>query len=128
MKHARQQPQLVGHAPDAERRKRLGQYFTGVGLGRILAALAEAEKADSIIDPMAGSGDLLASCLEIGADPASIAGIEIDSAARDACSNRLPHVDCILGSAFDSDTISRLPQPEPQQRMLSEWQSARSAT
>lgn len=112
MKRARQPPMLAGHAPDAERRKRLGQYFTGVGLGRILAALAQAEKADSIIDPMAGSGDLLASCLEIGADPASIAGIEIDSAVRDACSNRLPQADCILGNAFESDTISRLPQPE----------------
>jgi hypothetical protein len=95
-----------------ERRKRLGQYFTGVGLGRLLAALAQAEKAESIIDPMAGSGDLLASCLEIGAAPASIAGIEIDRAARDACSNRLPQAVCILGSAFDPDTISRLPKTE----------------
>jgi tRNA G10 N-methylase Trm11 len=101
-----------GRTPDADRRKRLGQYFTGGGLGRILAALAQAEKADGIIDPMAGSGDLLASCLEIGAAPASIAGIEIDRAARDACSNRLPHADCILGSAFDPDTISRLPKTE----------------
>jgi hypothetical protein len=111
MKQARQPPP-AGRAPDAERRKRLGQYFTGVGLGRILAALAQAEKAESIIDPMAGSGDLLASCLEIGATPASIAGIEIDRAARDACSNRLPQADCILGSAFDPDSISRLPKTE----------------
>jgi len=111
MKQARQPPP-GGHAPDAERRKRLGQYFTGVGLGRILAALAQAEKAVSIIDPMAGSGDLLASCLEIGAAPASIAGIEIDTVARDACANRLPQANCILGSAFDPDTISRLPKTE----------------
>lgn len=112
MKHARQPPKLVGHTPDENRRKRLGQYFTGVGLGRILAALAQAEKADSIIDPMAGSGDLLASCLEVGADPTLIAGIEIDRAARDACANRLPQADCILGSAFDPDAISRLPNME----------------
>ena len=111
MKRARQPPH-AGHAPDAERRKRLGQYFTGVGLGRILAALAQAEKAASILDPMAGSGDLLASCLEIGAVPVSIAGIEIDRTARDACSNRLPRADCILGSAFDPDTISCLPKTE----------------
>ncbi len=102
------QPPLAGSAPGAERRKRLGQYFTGIGLGRILAALAQAEKAESIIDPMAGTGDLLASCLDIGAVPASIAGIEIDRVARDACANRLPQADCILGSAFDPDTISRL--------------------
>lgn len=112
MKQARHPSQLIGLAPDAERRKRLGQYFTGVGLGRILAALAQAEKAKSIIDPMAGSGDLLASCLEIGAAPTSLAGIEIDRSARDTCSNRLPQADCILGSAFDPDTISHLPQSE----------------
>lgn len=106
------QPQSAAHASDADRRKRLGQYFTGVGLGRILAALAQAEKAESIIDPMAGSGDLLASCLEIGAAPASIAGIEIDCAALDACSNRLPQATCILGNAFTPDTISRLPKAE----------------
>lgn len=102
------QPQLTECASETERRKRLGQYFTGVGLGRILAALAQAEKAESIVDPMAGTGDLLAACLEIGAAPASIAGIEIDRVARDACANRLPQADCILGSAFDPDTISCL--------------------
>ena len=107
MKKGSQLP-LAGSASGAERRKRLGQYFTGVGLGRILAALAQAEQAGSIIDPMAGTGDLLASCLEIGAAPASIAGIEIDRVARDACADRLPLTDCVLGSAFDPDTISRL--------------------
>jgi len=107
MKQARHPP-LAGREPDAGRRKRLGQYYTGVGLGRVLAALAQAEKAESIIDPMAGSGDLLASCLEIGAAPASIAGIEIDCDARNVCANRLPQADCIHGSAFDPDTISRL--------------------
>lgn len=112
MKEARQPPQLVGHASDPARRKRLGQYFTGGGLGRILAALAQAEKAKSIIDPMAGSGDLLASCLEVGATPTLLAGIEIDRWARDACADRLPRATCILGSTFDPDTISQLPQPE----------------
>ena len=104
--------QTSTHTTDVDRRKRLGQYFTGVGLGRILAALAQAEKANSIIDPMAGVGDLLASCLEIGANPALIAGIEIDRDFRDACSNRLPQADCILGSAFAPDTILRLPRME----------------
>jgi tRNA G10 N-methylase Trm11 len=111
MKQVRQ-PQPSTHTADADRRKRLGQYFTGLSLGRILAALARAEKAKSIIDPMAGVGDLLASCLEIGAAPALIAGIEIDGDLRNACSNRLPQADCILGSAFDPNSISRLPKTE----------------
>lgn len=99
----------LGRIANAERRKRLGQYFTGVGLGRLLAALAQAETAKSILDPMAGSGDLLVSCLEIGSKPELLAGIEIDAAAREACATRLPWAHCVLGSAFDPDTIARLP-------------------
>lgn len=96
-------------ATDAERRKRLGQYFTGVGLGRLLAALAEAEKAESIVDPMAGSGDLLASCLDLKAKPRLLAGIEIDPAAREACAARLPEAHCLMGSAFEPNIIAQLP-------------------
>lgn len=94
---------------DAARRKRLGQYFTGVGLGRLLAALAQAEQAKSILDPMAGSGDLLASCLEIGAKPALLAGIEIDATACNALSTRLPEAYCFLGNAFAPNTVKQLP-------------------
>ena len=79
MKQARRPAADLGRV--AERRKRLGQYFTGLGLGRLLAALAQAEKARTIIDPLVGSGDLLASCLEIGAKPELMAGVEIDPAA-----------------------------------------------
>lgn len=94
---------------DTQRRKRLGQYFTGTGLGRLLAALAKADKARTIIDPMVGTGDLLASCLEIGAKPELMAGVEIDPLARDAFQSRLPLASCLLGSAFDLEVISRLP-------------------
>lgn len=109
MKQARRSSQEPSRTADAERRKRLGQYFTGTGLGRLLAALAQADKAKSIIDPMVGSGDLLASCLEIGAKPELMAGVEIDALALDACQSRLPVANCLLGSAFDSDVISSLP-------------------
>lgn len=109
MKQARNAPPELGRATDAERRKRLGQYFTGMGLGRLLAALALADEAKSIADPMAGSGDLLASCLEIDAKPELLAGIEIDAAAHEACTTRLPETHCVLGNAFDPDTIARLP-------------------
>jgi len=109
MKPARRAILDLGWAANVERRKRLGQYFTGVGLGRVLASLAQAEKANSIVDPMAGSGDLLAACLEIGAKPRLLSGIEIDSTVRDACAVRLPEAQCLLGSAFDPDTIAKLP-------------------
>lgn len=100
----------LGQAVDSERKKRLGQFFTGVGLGRLLAAFAQAEKAKSIIDPMAGSGDLLASCLDIGAKPEVLAGIEIDELAYKVCQNRLPVANCLLGNAFSPETISNLPK------------------
>lgn len=109
MKAARDAGLEPGRAAATERRKRLGQYFTGTGLGRLLAALAQAEKAKTIVDPMAGSGDLLASCLEIGADPEALAGIEIDSAACDALEARLPAAQCVRGSAFDPDSVAKLP-------------------
>jgi len=43
-----------------DQRKELGQFFTGMPLGRVLAHLAVDDKTNSILDPMAGSGDLLA--------------------------------------------------------------------
>lgn len=95
-------------ASDVERRKRLGQYFTGLGLGRLLAALARADKAKTIIDPMAGSGDLMAACLAVGATPEHLAGIEIDDSALQACRNRLPRAECLLGSAFDPAVLAQL--------------------
>ncbi|MCA8238559.1 N-6 DNA methylase [Burkholderia cenocepacia] len=99
----------LSRVDDAERRKRLGQYFTGVGLGRLLAALALADEATSIVDPMAGSGDLLASCQEINAKPELLAGVEIDAAAHGVCATRVPDAHCLLGNAFAPDTIARLP-------------------
>lgn len=109
MKQVRSSSPETSRTLDAERRKRLGQYYTGLGLGRLLAALAQADKAKTIIDPMVGSGDLLASCLEIGANPKLLAGVEIDALARDVCQSRLPVASCILGSAFDPGVISMLP-------------------
>ncbi|MGZ5198782.1 MAG: N-6 DNA methylase [Telluria sp.] len=110
MKQAQNPHQVLDRAINAERRKKLGQYFTGTGLGRLLAALAQADEAKTILDPMAGSGDLLASCLEIDAEPDMLAGIEIDAAAYQTCGTRLPQVHCVLGNAFDPGIISRLPE------------------
>lgn len=109
MKQARITPPQLARFAEVGRRKRLGQYFTGVGLGRLLAALAQAEVAKSIVDPMAGSGDLLASCLEISSAPNQLAGIEIDAKAHEACVARLPDAHCVLGSAFTPDAILQLP-------------------
>lgn len=67
---------------EAQRRqKRLGQYFTPRPVGRLLAALAVAADAESIVDPMVGAGDLLAACVELGARPAELLGVDLDPEA-----------------------------------------------
>jgi hypothetical protein len=91
------------------RRKRLGQFFSGLPLGRLLAALAGAGEAKSIIDPMAGRGDLLRGCLEVGAEPDVLAGIEIDHAAYRQARRALPGAEIVHGSAFDPKSLHKLP-------------------
>jgi methylase of polypeptide subunit release factors len=86
-----------------ERRKRLGQYFSGPRLARLLAALSQANGAKSVIDPMAGSGDMLVAALDLGPDGLACTGIEIDPEVASLAALRLgapPRV----GSAFDPAT------------------------
>ncbi|WP_187776147.1 N-6 DNA methylase [Antrihabitans cavernicola] len=90
---------------ETARKKRLGQYFTGHRVGRLLAALADAETATTIIDPMVGSADLLVSCLGVGAVPNKLVGLEIDplalaqaKAALDGAAN----AELILTDAFSA--------------------------
>lgn len=65
----------------ASRRKRLGQCFTGKPTARLLAALAALPTTRRILDPMAGSGDLLEAVAEralgLGIE-VELAGVEID--------------------------------------------------
>ncbi|MBI1278445.1 MAG: N-6 DNA methylase [Anaerolineaceae bacterium] len=92
------------------RQKRLGQYFTGVALGRLLAALSGAENASSVIDPMAGSGDILAACVELGAIENYLGAIEIDPVALELCTTRLPRINYVLGDAFNPNSLNQLPR------------------
>jgi hypothetical protein len=84
-----------------EARKQLGQYFTGVPLARLLAAISGVGMAGSIIDPMAGSGDMLVACRDQGAVGAEFCGVEIDPSALAQCAARAPYASVVLGSAFD---------------------------
>jgi hypothetical protein len=108
MEASRALNQNEGFASEAARRKRLGQYFTGTKLGRLLAALAGADEAATIIDPMAGNGDMLVACQQYGAEAALFGAIEIDPIALNACKERIPKSAPILGSAFASDSLSQL--------------------
>jgi hypothetical protein len=105
----------------AVRRKRLGQFFTGLPLARLLAAISVREPCRKVIDPMAGSGDLLDAVVErsrrIGLNLERIDSIEICEATAEVCRARLaawqdaaPEIACHIhvGSAFDPKTLGRL--------------------
>lgn len=97
----------------AAQRKALGQYFTGMRLGRVLAHLAIGAETGRILDPMVGNGDLLEASCEVaksaGAKLTQVDGIEIDPATAEFCEHRLkplagpgevaPRIVC--GDAFD---------------------------
>jgi hypothetical protein len=102
-----------------DKRKKLGQYFTGIPLGRLLAHLALAADTLSVLDPMAGHGDLLdavgEAALERGIKLERLDGIEIDDETADVCRDRLGRIvqgtrhKIISGSAFDLAVLQNLP-------------------
>lgn len=99
----------LARAYRTEERKRLGQYFTGERLAKLLGALAEGDQARAVIDPMAGSGDMLVAIRQIGAERASLTAVEIDPLAAAQCSERLravgqPASVTLVGDAFSPTT------------------------
>ena len=100
-------------AIDSNERKRLGQYFTGEPLARVLAALGDARSASSLLDPMAGSGDMLVAARSVGAMAAQITAVEIDPLVSSRCAERLRstraladvrNADAFAPSTWASDT------------------------
>lgn len=90
---------------EVARKKQLGQYFTDQRVGRLLAALAGARAAKSIIDPMVGSADLLQACLSLGARPETLVGIELDPIAFEQARAALEGIagtELVLGDAFSA--------------------------
>lgn len=104
-------------------RKRLGQFFTGLSLGRLLAHLALSGEEDcvSVLDPMAGNGDLL-DALSVAAHERGILvsrldGVEIDERTADYSRRRIGLLcalgksragEIIDGSAFDPSIVGQL--------------------
>lgn len=94
-------------SPGGMRRKRLGQFFSGPKVARLLASLCKVGDAMPVLDPMVGSGDLLAACAR---DEMSMhAGIEIDSELATRCASRLSAAKIVQGSAFDPFCLRTLP-------------------
>ncbi|MGH8250082.1 MAG: N-6 DNA methylase [Steroidobacteraceae bacterium] len=103
-----------------DQRKRLGQFFTGLRLGKLLAHLALSIDTRTVLDPMAGHGDLLdaawQAARERGMSLARLDGIEIEPETARLCLERLdtiigdaqPARTVVLGSAFDERQLSQL--------------------
>lgn len=102
-------------------RKRLGQFFTGLPLGTLLAHLASDASVRTVLDPMCGHGDLL-DAASIAAQSKGICldrldGIELDSQTAAFSQRRASAlretgsvVDSriITGSAFDPAVIAQV--------------------
>ncbi|MFH0853727.1 MAG: DUF6094 domain-containing protein [bacterium] len=91
-----------------DQKKRLGQYFTGLRLARMLAKIAFAEIATNVIDPMAGDGDMLEAVAQL-APASNLYGIEYDSMYAKRVKHRLAeNARIISGNAFCWENIARL--------------------
>ena len=90
------------------RQKSLGQYFTDQRVAVLLANEATASQARRIADPMVGTGNLLAACLEVGAVPDYMCGVEIDPSAANIAKARFEghsNVEIISGDSFQHDWL-----------------------
>lgn len=96
---------------ERSRKKTLGQFFTGERVGRLLAALAGASAARTIIDPMVGTGDLLTSCLAVGAAPTRLVGVDLDHLAVAQARSALAGV---AGAELFCDDAFSMALPEEQ--------------
>lgn len=84
-------PLLQGRARDSHR-KTLGQCFTGMRTGRLLAALAGTATHGRVLDPMAGDGDLLEAAAERSARTkghSELFGVEIEPSTAQLSKRRL---------------------------------------
>lgn len=111
---------LLSIGVSVSKRKELGQCFTGLRTGRLLAALSLSRSHRSILDPMAGHGDLLEAAAErasrLKSNP-KLFGIEIESDAAQLGNCRLSFCrkefgtregSIIHGNAFATATWNQL--------------------
>ncbi|MFW1844019.1 N-6 DNA methylase [Acinetobacter pittii] len=94
------------------RQKRLGQYFTPPLVGRLLASLTSDIEIKSVIDPMAGQGDLLRACIDVLPNLSRVHGIEIDYAAYLSSLKNIKttniDVELLNANAFSEDILKIL--------------------
>ncbi len=121
----RRMAQSYERALSPSRRKRLGQYFSGVPLGKLLAHIALSDTTRTVLDPMAGHGDLLDATMEAarekGIELRRADGIEVDTPTAKMCRHRLTGADdvgeaperhIVAADAFTPSSSRMLPVQE----------------
>ena len=91
--------------------KVLGQFFSGARVSDLLARLAhniQPNGIESVIDPMAGQGDLLYASCKLIPNLESICGIEIDEITGANCALRVPSARVVISDAFSESARDTL--------------------
>lgn len=103
---------LEGFDSHEARKKRLGQYFSGLPVSKLLVALAARRGIRSVCDPMGGRADMLVAAREVITGCSQTDGIEIDPIAHGEGTLTLragkTESTYLLGSAFDPAIVSGL--------------------
>lgn len=82
-------------------KKRFGQYFSGSRVAELLVSLLpENIRITSVVDPMAGKGDLLQAAKSLFHDCRTILGVEIDKEVVKRCRQQVSEARIINGDAF----------------------------
>lgn len=92
-------------------KKHLGQYFSGNAIASLLAHLADYQKAKTVIDPMSGTGDMIAACEPSMYSDKHYYGVEIDHDIIKRSIQRFqanPNVKLVKGNAFNPNIINQL--------------------
>jgi len=84
-------------------RKRLGQYFSGYKVADLLIELCAPTEDELVIDPMAGTGDMLMAAIRRGVLAENTSGIEIEPYVGDLCRRNIPSGNIYIGDAFSLD-------------------------
>lgn len=91
---------------DSLHKKRFGQYFSGKKVAdMLLSLLPETAHWKNVIDPMAGTGDMLVSVKNKLNICPELLGIEIDAEIARTCQERVPNASVLCGDAFRNTDI-----------------------
>lgn len=97
---------MIKKKPATDHQKKFGQYFSGEKVGSLLVSLLpEDAEITSVVDPMAGVGDLLSAAGRRAAPGADFLGVEIDEPVARECARKLPGCRVEHADAFSCGSL-----------------------